>query len=531
MKISEIRNPQTFQDLCQSLLCAEFNDTQIVRDSSGDGGIDAYVPSKETLYAMYCPETVPAPKKYYQRKIRADLEKAVKLRDEKRYIINRWIFLTPEPMAEDLHRYLANKVSEAGIAEGTNQSELHLQNLLLKHPHLRSQFPQLINADLESVLDEIHSEIRKGKDSRLPEDEIGYYTSQALRMIHNKLSGFEDSLLRPEISWIEEQWQLGKPVLLSGESGTGKSGIAATLAKQAGKPVLLLDSRNVAQLSDELSLRQRFNSNVPLSQTINSLARSSGFRLIIDQLDNLIGKESANLIINLALECAEAKEVEVCVISRNKEAHEARLLRRLINAGFVPIESRRLREGDVTVVLVMLGINNPTQELVRLGQNLLNLEIICKIRRQRPDFDFLVIGSETALWEHYLEILQERESFADGVDSADLLIATATEMARTSLRNGSPTFVLEPPIKPVERRLDSWGIIVCQEGRIYSFGHEKFQDYLYARYMCEQGSMPSIIKAEIGYHRMRNVLPLMEAIYTTRESAFLTPFLREVFNV
>jgi hypothetical protein len=342
MKISEIRNPQTFQDLCQSLLCAEFNDTQIVRDSSGDGGIDAYVPSKETLYAMYCPEIIPAPKEYYQRKIRADLEKAVKLRDEKRYIINRWIFLTPEPMAEELHRYLANKVSEAGITEGTNQSELHLQNLLLKHPHLRSQFPQLINADLESLLDEIHSEIRKGKGSRLPEDEIGYHTSQALRMIHNKLSGFEDSLLRPEISWIEEQWQLGKPVLLSGESGTGKSGIAATLAKQAGKPVLLLDSRNVAQLSDELSLRQRFNSNVPLSQTIVSLARSGGFRLIIDQLDNLIGKESANLIINLALECAEAKEVEVCLISRNKEAHEARLLRRLINAGFVPIESRKL---------------------------------------------------------------------------------------------------------------------------------------------------------------------------------------------
>lgn len=366
---------------------------------------------------------------------------------------------------------------------------------------------------------------------RTPEDEFSYYTSQALRMIRNKLSGVEISLPRFEIALIEEQWQLGKPVLLSGESGTGKSGIAATLARQAGKPVLLLDARKFAQLSDEPSLRRYFHSTAPLSQTIVSLGQSKGFGLIIDQLDNLIGKESANLIINLALECAEAKAIEVIVISRNKEAHEAQLLRRLTVAGFVEIESRKLREGDVAEVLAKLGINSPTQELVRLGQNLLNLEIICLIRRQRPDFDFSMIGSETALWEQYLEILHERESLADGIDSADLLVATATELARTSLRNGSPTFVLEPPIKPVERRLDSWGIIVCQEGRIYCFGHEKFQDYLYARYMCEQGSLPSVVKAEVGYHRMRNVLPLMEAIYTTSNSIFLTPFLREVFNV
>jgi hypothetical protein len=531
MRISEIRNPQDFQELCQSLLCAEFNDTQLVRDSSGDGGLDAYVPSTKTLYAMYCPEAAPAPKTYYERKIRKDLAKAVKLRDEKGYVINCWIFLTPEPMEEELHRYLTKKVMEAGFAEGSNQSELHLQDLLLKHRHLRSQFPKLILPDIESKLHEIQIGTRETRDQRTPEDEFSYYTSQALRMIHNKLSGFEDGLPRLEIPLIEEQWQLEKPVLLSGESGTGKSGIAATLARQAAKPVLLLDARNVASLRDEPSLRRYFNSPDPLSQTIDRMAQGNGFRLIIDQLDNLIGKESANLIINFALECAEAKTIEVIVISRNKEAHETRLLRRLTSGGFVEIESRKLREGAVTAVLAVLKINSPTQELVRLGQNLLNLEIICSIRRERPDFDFLLIGSEAALWEQYLEILHERESLAEGIDNADLLIATATEMARTSLREGKPAFVLEPPIKPVERRLDSWGIIVCQEGRIYCFGHEKFQDYLYARYMCEQGSRPSVVKAEVGHHRMRNILPLMEAIYAARNSVFLAPFLREVFDV
>ena len=40
MRISEVRNAQQFQDLCQSLLVAEDKNTQIVRDSSGDDGME-----------------------------------------------------------------------------------------------------------------------------------------------------------------------------------------------------------------------------------------------------------------------------------------------------------------------------------------------------------------------------------------------------------------------------------------------------------------------------------------------------------
>jgi hypothetical protein len=161
MRISEIRDPQQFQILCQSLLCAEYEDTQIVRDSNGDGGIDAYVPSTQTLYAMYCPENSPTSKSYYQRKISSDLAKASKLSLEKGYSITRWVFLTPTPLEEELHRYLREKVSNVGFVEGLNQSELHLQYLLLKHPSLRSQFPQLILNDIASKIDDLSSEIRR----------------------------------------------------------------------------------------------------------------------------------------------------------------------------------------------------------------------------------------------------------------------------------------------------------------------------------------------------------------------------------
>lgn len=101
MRISEIRNPQLFQDLCQQLLVTEYPDAKIVNDSRGDKGIDCYVPSSRTLYAMYCPEIHPTPKEYYQRKIRTDLRKAISIRDELGYTIDQWIFITPTPLEEE----------------------------------------------------------------------------------------------------------------------------------------------------------------------------------------------------------------------------------------------------------------------------------------------------------------------------------------------------------------------------------------------------------------------------------------------
>ncbi len=158
MLISEIRNTQKFQDLCQALLVAEDANTQIVRDSSGDNGIDAYVPSTRTLYAVYCPEIAPTPREYYQRKIRSDLKKAINLRNLG-YAIDHWVFLTPAPLEETLHRYLAEKAKTAGFITGNNQSETHLVHLLAKHPHLRSQFPELIIPDIESSLREVGARI------------------------------------------------------------------------------------------------------------------------------------------------------------------------------------------------------------------------------------------------------------------------------------------------------------------------------------------------------------------------------------
>jgi tetratricopeptide (TPR) repeat protein len=191
MRISEIRNTQQFQDLCQALLTAEHKNTQIVRDSGGDKGIDAYVPSTRTLYAVYCPEVAPTPKEYYQRKIRSDLKKAVNLRDNLGYAIDHWVFFTPAPLEESLNRYLAEKAKTAGFVTGSNQSEIHLVNLLTRHSHLRSEFPELIIPDIESSLREVGAGI-ENVSSQIGVSVRGGTVNQKLDQVLELIGGLQE---------------------------------------------------------------------------------------------------------------------------------------------------------------------------------------------------------------------------------------------------------------------------------------------------------------------------------------------------
>jgi tetratricopeptide (TPR) repeat protein len=169
MRISDIRNTQLFQDLCQTLFAAEYPDIEIPDDSSGDEGNDGYIPSQRRLFAIYCPEKYPPPDEYYERKIRDDLAKAVKLRDERSYEIDEWIFATPGPLPMKVLNYLKEKVKEAGISKTVNWSEKHLMPILLRHRELEPLFPDLFSADIRGDMragfTKIELELRAGFDA------------------------------------------------------------------------------------------------------------------------------------------------------------------------------------------------------------------------------------------------------------------------------------------------------------------------------------------------------------------------------
>ena len=360
------------------------------------------------------------------------------------------------------------------------------------------------------------------------------HTDRALSQIRPIIPGIADSLPREEVAWVEDRLQHGKPVTLTGDAGTGKSGVGAKLARSArerGVVVLLLDARRVGRIQSEAELRQHFDLSGPIYSAIERIGRDKRCRFIIDQLDNIVGSASATLLVELAIECCQFEGVEVVVISRKQERQEVKFIQRLADAGFVERTSDPLSEDRAAEVLDRLGISQPSADLVALGQNLLNLEFIGKIKQEQLDFDFSALMDEVDLWERHLQVLLEREEVASSPESAERIVAEAVGLARAGLNSEDRTFCVSFPPSHPHRRLISWKIIVCDDGRVCRFRHEKLQDFLFAWNATQQNAMPATVLNEIGAHRGRNVLLWMDKIYARRDSQLHIQFLKETFHV
>lgn len=148
MYIREIRNPLYFQELCQALLTAEYEDFETVRDYNGDKGNDGYLPSRRRLYAIHCPVKSDKTPAKFREKINGDLRKAVALRDKHGYDIKEWVFVTPEPLSLELRSHVSAQATAAGFESGVNLSDKRLQDLFYKHAHLHPIFPDLAAVNL-----------------------------------------------------------------------------------------------------------------------------------------------------------------------------------------------------------------------------------------------------------------------------------------------------------------------------------------------------------------------------------------------
>ena len=157
-KIINIVSSDEFENLCQNILVAEYPDFEVIDDSAGDGGNDGYSKKEKTLWQLYCPQkdnlSVKEQKERYQSKIRNDLKKAQKLRDEKGYEIDKWIFTTTKPLTEELHTYLRKKADEYGF-EYSIWSSTKLHELLSKHEHVQDLFPDIVLAKTHKIVETI----------------------------------------------------------------------------------------------------------------------------------------------------------------------------------------------------------------------------------------------------------------------------------------------------------------------------------------------------------------------------------------
>jgi hypothetical protein len=361
-------------------------------------------------------------------------------------------------------------------------------------------------------------------------DKFSRPTSRYLEQIRITIPGMDSPLSRNEVETIEDQLSLGRHVVVTGEAGTGKSVIAALLArnaKEAGKIVFFIDARRVGNLQTEGELRSFFDLKGPVHLAISRISRYIGCRFIIDQLDNIAGSESATLIIDLIEECSQnSSNLEMVVVCRNKEQHERELLTSLISIGFIELICREINGEEVECVLKKIGIGNYSPEVIELGRNLLNLELMGQIHIQQPGFDFSTLTDEVYLWEEYINSWRAREGRV-----GEEMLSEATNLARLGLNHPDGMFTTTFPAPQAIMRLESWGIIALVEGRVYRFRHEKFQDFIYARDAADRRLMPRDILEEILEYKSRNVFGWVLSIHAHRQSPIRLKFLQEVFNV
>ena len=70
-----------------------------------------------------------------------------------KYKIENWVFVTPRDLRENVHTYLREEATVRGF-NGSAWSASKLAELFSKHSHLRSQFPDLIQPDIEKLIKE-----------------------------------------------------------------------------------------------------------------------------------------------------------------------------------------------------------------------------------------------------------------------------------------------------------------------------------------------------------------------------------------
>jgi hypothetical protein len=359
------------------------------------------------------------------------------------------------------------------------------------------------------------------------ETQFASHSRKYLSHINEKISGTNAPIRREEIDTIEGQLAQGRSIILTGEAGIGKSGIAAQLARNTmnnGQIILALDARNLGAISDELTFRNYLGLKGLVDLAVARANRYKGCRVIIDQLDNIVGTNAADILADFAIECSQ-HAVQIIVVCRNREHREKELLKQLTQASFVELPCAEMGDEIVRNVLREIGANQYSPEIVELGRNLLNLELIATIHQKEPDFDFTTLTNtnEVYLWECFIDTLKSREPKNFG----EQVLVLAASLAKYALNRDDGDFIVNHPLPTTIQRLTSWGIINLIEGRAYRFRHEKFQDFIYSWDATERLAMPRDILLEIPIHKSRTIISWMDIIYQRKGSVVRKKFLQE----
>lgn len=330
---------------------------------------------------------------------------------------------------------------------------------------------------------------------------------------------------RPEIEQIRNYWQSQssrKVVILHGEAGTGKSGIALRLGSsllKEGTPVLFVNADELPNDEDPMVyIQQRMKIEKPLLVSIENLSNNKECAIIIDQLDSKAGTDVCKKVISFIKSAAYFQKVSILVVSRTYELLHDPYISSL---NFPQIRCGSLTQEQTIDYLLKLGIKYPPDKtLIEIGRNLLNLSLISKVIKSTSNTDIGFVD-ETDLWKQYFSILERKNE-----DIAKHILT----LARHVTAQGERSFALKFTTSEDKRALLSQGILIEKAGRRYAFRHEDLQDFLCAYEILPDRPTFDKVYAEFGQESSKGVIKWLHKLYHSEFPELEATFIDEVLS-
>lgn len=264
-------------------------------------------------------------------------------------------------------------------------------------------------------------------------------------------------IVLPDAERVLDMLQGGGSVVLHGEAGVGKSGIAKEVADTALKEDSAVLYLRVDQTHGVLQEWRDVVHMLPQQQTC---------LIILDQADNLTQEQMAE-VLQLAGSGDRAKARVLLVVREYTFEHQS-LIKRL---GFQEYRVQQLEVDDVQQYLATMGIPTASSELLGLCQNVLNLGIVGDIVSMRGTVND--VTTDGALWDRFRQLIEE----VDG----DRALACVVEKACECAREGKLELVRPLPRETPFTSLESRRILIpTANPECVRFRHAKMRDFLVA---------------------------------------------------
>lgn len=326
---------------------------------------------------------------------------------------------------------------------------------------------------------------------------------------------------RPEIKEIQNLWHSNDiPIVLHGEAGSGKSGIALRLAQDLankGIPVLFIKATDIPICQDPaIYIQYRMPLDLPLVNSIAKLSKEKSCVIIIDQLDSITGTDLCKSLISFLKAIVVFPNLKILTVSRTYELQHDPDISSL---NFTKIESGKLTPEQATLYLTQIGITSPTQMLIEMSCNLLNLSLIAEVVKASNN-RILSFTNDVNLWEQYFRTIQQRE----GEEVADYVL----KLAREVTSRGEQTFSLSFPKSEYRRKLLSRSILIEAPGRRFAFRHEQLQDFLCAFSLLPEKFNLEQISSEFGQNTSTGVISWLQKLYHINFPDLEARFIEEI---